>query len=107
MSSLIKSVVATVNAQNVAATLAGLPSPGKAAFQLVGAFSGTITFEASVDGTTFAALPVTPIAGGATVTTATAAGIWYVDTQGFAVVRARCSAYTSGTPALSARYGAL
>lgn len=69
----------------------------KVAFQItLSAFSGTVTFEASIDGTNYGALSVTPVAGGAAVTTATAAGQWVADCAAYANVRARCSTYTSG-----------
>jgi hypothetical protein len=47
------------------------------AIQLVGTFTATIQFEGSVDGANWAALSMTPIGGGAAVTSATAAGIWF------------------------------
>jgi hypothetical protein len=72
--------------------------------QLVGTgFTGTVTFEASVDKATWVACPVEPLAGGATVTSATADGIWIASPgalgfglQGLAF-RARLSALTGGT----------
>lgn len=71
--------------------------------QLVGAFTATIQFECSVDGVTWVACPVEPVAGGATVTSATAAGVWvaYPGGAGNPTLkglrfRARCSAFTSG-----------
>ena len=72
--------------------------------QLTGAaFTGTVTFEASVDKATWVACPVEPLAGGATVTTATADGVWLASPgvlgfglQGLAF-RARLSALTGGT----------
>lgn len=70
---------------------------GGVAIQIVGGtFSGTITFEGSVDAITFSALLMAPIGGTAGVTTATAAGIWRASAVGLQAVRARCSAYTSG-----------
>jgi hypothetical protein len=101
---VIKAAAVTVNAAQVAAVLSGFRAPGRASFQLFGAFSGTITFEATVDGVNFVPVAATPAAGGATVTTATAAGAWSIDTQGFTAVRGRCSTYTSGTPSLSGRW---
>lgn len=72
--------------------------------QLVGAaFTGTVTFEASVNKTVWVACPVEPLAGGATVTSATADGIFVANPgalgwgmQGLAF-RARLSALTGGT----------
>lgn len=73
------------------------------AIQLVGAFTATVQFEASVDKVNWVACPVEPIAGGASVTSATAAGQWLAypgavgtpSLKGFAF-RARVSAFTSG-----------
>jgi hypothetical protein len=36
--------------------------------------------------------------------TATAVGAWTVNAGGYAAIRARCSAYTSGSPVLTVRY---
>jgi hypothetical protein len=71
----------------------------KIGIQLVvpSAFSGTITFEASIDGTNYGSLSVTPVAGGSAVTSATAAGQWVADCAAYANVRARCSTFTSGS----------
>jgi len=69
-----------------------------AAWQLTGTFSGTVTFEGTVDGTTWVAVAVVPVGGTRTLTTtATAAGVWQMNVAGFASARARVSTYTSGT----------
>jgi hypothetical protein len=66
-------------------------------FQLVGSSPvGTISFQTSEDNTTWVALAVTPKAGGATVTTATAVGQWIIPILG-RYTRVRTTAYTSGT----------
>jgi hypothetical protein len=69
-------------------------------FDVTGTFTGTITFEASVDGTTFVAYGGQAPAGGTVITTLTAPGVFQSTAnscQGFEKVRARMSAYTSGT----------
>lgn len=68
---------------------------------ITGTFSGTITFEASVDGVTWASCFAMPIAATAPVSSATAAGTWIASLGGMAFFRARCSAYTSGQPTVS------
>lgn len=73
------------------------PSNSGGAFQLVGTFVGTVSFEGTVNGNTWFALPVTPIAGGATATSATGTGMWQFGNAGLVSVRARISAYTSGS----------
>jgi hypothetical protein len=67
------------------------------AVQVSGTFVGTVTFETSVDGTNFVATGVTPAAGGAAVSTATAPGLWNLTPNGVTQLRVRVSAYTSGT----------
>ena len=66
-----------------------------------GTFVGTLTFGASIDGTNYDAAGMTPIAGGATVTTATAPGAWVpvpsIKLYGARYFRLRMTAYTSGT----------
>jgi len=71
---------------------------GAVSVQLAGTFTGTVQFEASVDGATFTALNVLPISGTQTaVTSSTAAGIWGAQVGGLSIVRVRVSAYTNGT----------
>lgn len=65
--------------------------------QITGTFVGTLQFEGSIDGVTFAALTMTPIGTSTGVTSATAGGVWSGGAGGLSVVRVRCSAYTSGT----------
>lgn len=66
---------------------------------IAGTWVGTLQFESTIDGTTYAALSAYPIAGGAAVTSTTAAGTWSFSNTGFtanAGVRVRASAWTSG-----------
>jgi hypothetical protein len=108
---IAKAAVVTVAAQNDAATVTGLPSSGYVSLQVTGTFSGTITFEATVDNTNWVALHMQPIgaaeATATAVTTATAVGIWNASTKAYGGIRARCSTYTSGSPVLTLRYVAL
>jgi hypothetical protein len=66
------------------------------AVQITGTFVGTVTFETSLDGTNFVATGLTPAAGGAAASTATAVGLWILTPNGVNLFRARVSAYTSG-----------
>lgn len=70
------------------------------AIDLTGTWVGTVTFEATIDGTNWAGLGVKP-SNATTVTTfvltSTANGMFVVDATPFKAIRARCSAYTSGT----------
>lgn len=77
------------------------PSNATASIQLGGTFVGTVAFEAT-GGADWAALNCTPWSSTAIpVTSATAAGGWTCDVAGKARVRARPSAYTSGTIVVS------
>lgn len=67
------------------------------AIQLAGTFAGTVEFEATVNGSDWVALTLTPSTGGAGAANATGTGVWQGDCGGYTKVRARCSTYTSGT----------
>lgn len=65
--------------------------------QVSGTFSGTITWEATVDGTNWVATGFTAMSDESTVaTTATAAGLFRKNVKGLMKVRARISTYASG-----------
>ena len=88
---------ATGNGTAIKTTDAGAGGYARLAVQITGTFTGTVTFECTIDGTNWVALEMTSIGASATVsTTATAAGIWVADVRGLVQVRARVSAYTSG-----------
>ena len=73
---------------------------GTLGIQITGTFSGTVSFTASNGAPatgTFVALPVTPIAGGSTVTSATAPGIWIGSVAGLAYVNVAFTSYVSGS----------
>lgn len=67
------------------------------------AFTGTIQFETSVDGSTWSPVNAVPLAslpgaGLATVTQTTAVGLWVIQVPlTHAFIRFNCTAYTSGT----------
>lgn len=65
--------------------------------QVTGITTATITFEATIDGTNWVAILATNLANDTTATTATADGIYRITVLGLVSVRARISAYTSGT----------
>jgi phage head maturation protease len=103
---VLKSASVTIAAVNDAATVIGFPSTGAVAVQVVGSMSATITFEVTVDGTNWVAFNMTPSNSGTDASTASAAGAFSKATLGFAGFRARCSAYTSGSPVVTVRYTA-
>jgi len=72
-------------------------------FQVTGTFTGTITFEATIDGTNWEPIQVANKADGAVATTATTTGLYETSTAGLGDVRARISAYTSGNITVTAR----
>lgn len=73
------------------------------AFQVTGTFSATVNFEATIDGTNYVALSVWDTPTNTRVTTATAAGLFYVAVGALWQVRARISGYASGTVTVLAR----
>jgi hypothetical protein len=65
--------------------------------QVTGITTATITWEGTIDGTNWASVQAIPLATGTAATTATANGIYRFSCLGLASVRARISAWTSGT----------
>lgn len=66
-----------------------------------GTFTGTLQFEASTDGVNFIAIPGFPLAGGASVTSATSTGTWSFSIAALTQMRVRASAFASGTAAIT------
>lgn len=64
--------------------------------QVTGSFTATITFEATLDGTTWVSVEAYNVASGATATTATAAADYLVAVAGFEYFRTRVT-WSSGT----------
>ena len=69
----------------------------------VGSTSGTLTlsFEATIDNSTWFSINATPVAGGATITSTSANGQWVASTSGFYAIRTRVSVFTSGSMTVS------
>ena len=65
--------------------------------QVTGITTATITFEATIDGTNWVAVLATNLNNGTDATTATANGLYRITCLGLRQVRARISAWTSGT----------
>lgn len=70
---------------------------GAAGVQVTGTWTGTLTFEGSVDGTTYVAMAATPVVGGSTVSTTTANGLWRCNVAGLQAMQVRGSAAMTGT----------
>lgn len=76
------------------------------AVDIRGTFTGTVTFQGTVDGTNWATtnvLPVTASVNTALTPTATAAGAWLGNAAGLLQVRAIFTAYTSGSATVTLR----
>lgn len=65
--------------------------------QITGTWTGTITFEGTIDGATYTPLNMTPSDSGTAVTSTTANGVWLGSCGGLAIVRARMSAAPTGS----------
>jgi hypothetical protein len=72
-----------------------------------GTFSGTLTFEATVDESTWKVVSVINTNGGASVTTTTTTGQFSLANSGFQRVRVRATAWASGTASVRAARGFL
>jgi len=70
---------------------------GGVALQLSGTFTLTVQFEATVDGQTWVSLRMLPSSSVSGATSSTSAGAWSANVAGFKLIRARVSAYTSGS----------
>lgn len=88
----------TLGALNAELTLSvtGLGSIG---FQVDGVWSGTVSFEGSLEGT-YSPLSVVALGGTSAVTTTTANGLWTGAVGGLRLVRVRMSGYSSGSAAV-------
>lgn len=74
---------------------------GVVGFQIAGTYSGTISFEGSIDGSNWVAMTVYPSNSSTGVTTTTSTGVWSGGVGGLQAVRARMSSYSSGTATVS------
>lgn len=65
--------------------------------QISGTWVGTIEFDASIDGTNWTAVSLTPFPSGTAASRATANGTWTGNIEGMIFFRANPTAWTSGT----------
>lgn len=88
-----------------AVTVSALQGVSGVAVQITGTWTGTVTFEGSVDGTNFFTISMFVYTGstGVPVTTATANGQWQGDIAGCTSFRVRCSVTGTGTIVVSIR----
>lgn len=93
----IQTPLTATTCPGVGCTTLSVSGLGAASVQVTGTFVGTLQFETSLDGVTYATWSVTPSGGGMAVTSATATGVWQGAVGGLAILRTRFSAYSSGT----------
>ncbi len=84
-----------------AETIVAADGAATVSVDLRGTFNLTVTVEATIDGTNWQMVPMRPINGAASGYVASIAGSvpgsWTGSLAGFRLVRARCTAYTSGS----------
>jgi hypothetical protein len=97
-------VQASMTTNGDAVALTRMMTLGGVAVQITGTWTGTITFEATVDGTNWATFNMTPSASGTDVSTATANGAWSKQNNGFTGVRAHCTASMTGSAVVTIKY---
>jgi len=105
--------VAPISAQNISTTTCpgagcfdlNVANQGSIGIQITGTWVGTITFQATINNSTYTSLRVISAAdtSAAGVTTTTANGIWNATIAGYSQVRIVFTAYTSGTAVVNAR----
>lgn len=86
----------TLTAANAKTTISG-DGYGTVGFQITGTWSGTITFEGTVNNSTWVSINAYSRATGTGATTTTANGVFVTSSAGIRYVRARVSSYTSGS----------
>lgn len=85
-----------------ACALFSSPAAVAVSFDVSGTYSGTLTFEGSLDGINWATITVSTIVDNSTATTTTGTGQYSVPNVGFVAVRLRATAWASGTARVSA-----
>ncbi|MEY4376139.1 MAG: hypothetical protein RJB26_689 [Pseudomonadota bacterium] len=65
--------------------------------QVTGITTATITWECSIDGANWEGIRATQLSTGTAAATATANGIYQIDARGVPLIRARISAFTTGS----------
>lgn len=78
---------------------------GSVAIQLTGTWTGTVSFEATLDGTTWVSLGLFPSAtpAASVAVSSTGNGAWGNLMQGWSAVRGKCTASMTGTVVITIR----
>lgn len=104
---MITSAISTASLTAVSQALTvTCPRDQRVTFDITGTFVATVSFEGTIDGTNWVAVAARSAAAldtATVVTTATAVGAFVIDATVFQAVRARCSAFTSGTAVVKSR----
>lgn len=87
----------TIVALNGVVQTSGLDNFGTASLSVTGTWVGTLTFEGSTDGTVFNTITALNSSSNLFVTTTTTNGQFLLNVAGLAAIRAKATAYTSGT----------
>lgn len=77
------------------------PNQGTSVIQLIGTWVGTLILEGSNDGTTYVAINLINAATRLNQSSITANGFYLCNTNGYAQIRLRASAWTSGTATIN------
>jgi len=85
---------ATVTGTGTAMAVGGFSAVG---VQVEGIVTGTISFQGTIDGSTWYGVRSVNLTDGTTATATTADGLWMVPVAGLDQLRANLSSYTSGT----------
>lgn len=89
---------------NTAVTVDQLDNNGSIGFIISGTWVGTVTFQGSLDGSTYVNMQALSLAGGF-VSYTVANGSFVMDTSGLKAIRAKVTSYTSGTINIEMRLG--
>lgn len=96
-SATLQSAVETTST-GTAMVVGGFPTVG---LQVAGITTATITWQGTIDGSTWVSVLATNFTSGSAATTTTADGVFYANVKGLDQVRAVVSGWTSGTITVS------
>jgi hypothetical protein len=85
----------TTNGQSL--TLSRFTTWGAVGIQVTGTWTGTLTFNVSVDGSTFTTVSLTPSNSVTLATSTTANGVWYIANCFFQSLQVAATAAITGT----------
>jgi hypothetical protein len=95
----------TTNGQSVTAGLRTDPNLRSISVQVTGTWTGTLTFQCSVDGSTYVTFLGANATTGSTASSTTASGVFVFTNSGFASVRVTATAAMTGTAVITINQG--